>query len=101
MLISRNRGHIFISSWEKLITPDWMSTPFLHFVGFFIFVPQLRLLSGSLEFDFLSRIVCAKNTCATAAKEIPKGELSFLTRNSKILFVSKAKNLIGFVWLKN
>ena len=33
---------------------------------------------------------------ATATKEILKGELSFLTRNSKILFVSKAKILIGF-----
>ena len=33
-------------------------------------------------------------------KEIPEGELSFLTRNSKRLFVSKAKNLIEFVWLK-
>ena len=32
-------------------------------------------------------------------KEIPKGELSFLTRNSKRLYVSKAKNLIGYVWL--
>ena len=39
----------------------------------------MQLLSGSLEFDFLSRVVCAKNTwksSATAAKEIPKGNLS-------------------------
>ena len=65
---------------------------------------QQRLLSGSLEFDFLSRIVCAKNTwksSATDTKEIPKGELSFLTRNSKRLLVSKTKTLVGFVWLKN
>ena len=34
-------------------------------------------------------------------EEIPKGKRSFLTRNSKRLFVSKAINLIGFVWLKN
>ena len=55
---------------------------------------QQRLLSGSLEFDFLSQTVCAKNTwksSATATKEILKGELSFLTRNSKRLLVSKAR----------
>ena len=65
---------------------------------------QQRLLSGSLEFDFLSRIVCAKKnwkSSATATKEIPKGELPFLTRNSKRLLVSKTKTLVGFVWLKN
>ena len=54
-----------------------------------------------LEFDFLSRIIYAKILSASATKEIPKGELSFLTRNGKRLFVSKAKNLIEFVWLKN
>ena len=67
-------------------------------------MPRQQVLSGSLEFDFLSRIVCAKNTrksSATATKEISKGELSFLTRNSKRLFVSKVKILIGFAWLKN
>ena len=35
-----------------------------------------------------------------AIKEIPKGELSFLTRNNKRLFAPRAKNLIEFVWLK-
>ena len=62
---------------------------------------QQPLPSGSLEFDFLSRIVCAKNTwksSATATKEIPKGKLSFLTRISKRLFASKAKNLIEFLF---
>ena len=65
---------------------------------------QQQLLSGSLEFDFLSRVVCARDTwksSATPTKEIPKGELSFLTRNSKRLLVSKTKNFVGFVWLKN
>ena len=47
--------------------------PFLNFL------PQQRLLSGSLEFDFLRQIVCAKNTwksSATATKEIPKGQVT-------------------------
>ena len=63
---------------------------------------QQRLLSGSLQFDFLSRIVCAKNTwksSATATKEIPKGELSFVTRNSTRFFVSKAKHVIDRICL--
>ena len=112
MLIGRNRGHfflIFLSPRAKLPTPDWSSgentcfwlaeNAISTFSWFLHFVPrQLQLLSGSLEF------VCAKNTwksSATATMEIPKGEHLFLTRNSKILFVSKAKILIGFDWLKN
>ena len=65
---------------------------------------QQRNLLDSLELDFVSRIVCAKSTwksSATAIKEIPKGEFSFLARKSKRLFVSKANNLIRFLWLKN
>ena len=99
----------------KLLTPDWSSREntcywlaehaipslswFLHFVP-----QQQRVLSGSLEFDFLSRIVHAKNTWKSSAKakrEFLKVGFFFLTRNSKRLFVSKAKNVIGFVWLKN
>ena len=97
MLIGRNRGHfflIFLSPRAKLLTPDWSSGEntcsglaeyaISTFCWFLHFPPrQQRLLSGSLEFDCLSRIVCAKNTwksSATATREIPKGELSFLTR---------------------
>ena len=56
------------------------------------------------QFGSLTRIVRAKNTwksSATAIKEIPKGELSFPARNSKRLFVSKAKTFIGFGKLKS
>ena len=105
---------IFFSLRAKLPTTDWLSGKntcswlaehaISTFSWFLHLVPrQRKLLSSSLEFDFLSRIVCAKNTwksSATATKEIPKGELSFLTRNSK-RFVSKAKILIRFAWLKN
>ena len=118
MLIGRNRGHfflIFLSPRAKLLTPDWSSGEnacswldeyaISTFCWFLHFPPrQQRLLSGSLEFDCLSRIVCAKNTwksSATATREIPKGELSFLTRNCKRLLVSKAKNLIGLVWFNH
>ena len=55
---------------------------------------QQQLLSGFLEFGFLSRIVSAKNTwksSAMASKEIVKGELSVITRNSKRLLASKDK----------
>ena len=39
-----------------------------------------------LEFDFLIQNVCAKNTwksSATATKEIPKGEISFLQETAR------------------
>ena len=118
MLISWNRGHfflIFLSLRVRLLTPDessgkntcsWLAEHAIStFCWFLHFLPrQHRLLSGTLQFDFLSRIVCVKNTLkssATATKEIPKGERSFLTRNNKRLFVSKAENLVGFVWLEN
>ena len=72
-----------------------LGTSFLHLAGFFILCRGNNdfFQVHSLEFDFLSRIVCAKRTwksSPTATKEIPKGELSFLTRNRKRLFVSKA-----------
>ena len=45
---------------------DWLSAPFLHLVGFFIFVPHItattRLLSGFVEFDFLGRIMFVPQT---------------------------------------
>ena len=72
----------------KILASDWLSTSISTFSWF-------ELLSGSLEFDFLSRIVRAKNTSkssATAIKDNPKSEL--------IICVTR-KNLIGFVWLKN
>ena len=53
MLIGRNRGHfflIFLSSraklptpdrWRaKILSPDWLSAPFLHLVGFSLFCAQ-------------------------------------------------------------
>ena len=99
MLIGRNRGRFFLNfNWSSVentcsrLAEHAIST----FSWFLHFVPQQqRLVSGSLEFDFLSWIVCGKNTwksSATATKEIPKVELSFFTRNSKRLFVSKANN---------
>ena len=94
MLIGRNRGHfflIFLSPREnyslligraaKILAPDWLSTLFLHFVGFsFCAATTTTSFNFKLEFDFLSRIAFAKNTwksSATATEEIPKGELSF------------------------
>ena len=77
-----------------------MSTPFRHLVGFFIW-----WLTTTRSFGFFgvqlfkpscSQFVCAKSTwksSAAAIKEIPKGEFYCLKRNSKTLFVSKAKNL--------
>ena len=88
----------------KTLAPDWVSMPFLRFVCFSFCATTTTSFKFKLEFHFLSRIASAKNTwisSATATEQIPKGVLSFLTRNSKRLFVSKAKNLIGFVWLKN
>ena len=51
-------------------------------------------LFGVLLFkpDFLCQKYLEIN--ATAMKEMPKGELPFLTRNRKRKFVSKAKNLM-------
>ena len=106
---------IFLSPRAKLPTHDWPNGEsacswlaehaISTFSWFLHLVPrQQQLLSGSLQFDFLSWIICVKNTwksSATATKEIPKGELSFLTSNSKRLFVWKAKILIRFAWLKN
>ena len=90
MPIGWNRGHfflIFISPRAKLLTTDWWSGENTcswlaeHAISTFCwllhFVPrQQQLLSSSLEFEFLSRIACAKNTwksSATATEEIPKG----------------------------
>ena len=77
-----------------------MSTPFLHLVGFFILWLTTTHSFGFFGVQLLkpgcSQFVCAKSTwksSAAAIKEIPKGEFSCLTRNSKTLFVSKAKNL--------
>ena len=88
MLNGRNRGHcflIFLSPRAKLLAEHtfcWV----LHFVP-----QQQRLL---LEFDFLSRIVCAKNTwksSATATKEIAKEELSFLQETARNCSCQKIK----------
>ena len=89
----------------KLVAPDWLSRPFLHLFDLISsFCPQQqRGLSGSLDFNFLSRVVCAKRTwksSAAAIKEIRKGEFLCLTRNSKALFVSKAKTLNGICTCK-
>ena len=49
-----------------------------------------------MEFGFLSRVICAKNawkSSAIARNEILKREFSYLTRNSKRLFLSNDKNL--------
>ena len=110
MLIGRNRENFFLivllprANYSLLIgrenTCSWLAEHAMSiFTWFLHFVLQLqRVLSSSLEFVFFSRIVWAKNiwkSSATATKEIPKGELSFLTSNSKTLqlFVSKAKIL--------
>ena len=61
---------------------------------------QQQLLSGSLEFDFLSQIVCAKNTwksSATATKEIPKGELCFLQETARDYLCQKLESQICLV----
>ena len=117
MLIGRNRGHfflIFLSPRAKLLAPDWSSGEntwvlaeyaISTFCWFLHFPPrQQRLLSGSLEFDFLSRIVCAKilgNQVLQLQRKYLKVNFRFSQGNCKRIFVSKAKNLIGFVWLKN
>ena len=63
----------------KLLAPDGLITPFLHLVGFFISAQNQQVLSGSLEFESLSRLNCAKSRCksgAAAVKEIPTAEFS-------------------------
>ena len=64
---------------------------FLHIVP-----EQQRILSGSLEFDYLSRVVCVKNTwksSAAAIKEITKGEF-FVSykKQQKIVCVKSSKH---------
>ena len=116
MLIGRNREHfflIFLSTRAKLLTPrtakilapDWLRTPFLHFVVVVFFFILCRDNNDIFQLQvgvwlFKPDCLCQKylEIKCYSYKGIPKGEL---TRNSKILFVSKAKNVIGFVWLKN
>ena len=89
----------------KLLTPDWSSREntcywltehaiptlswFLHFV------PQKqRVLSGSLEFDFLSWIVHAKTTWKSSAKakrEFLKVGFRFLQETAKGYLCQKLK----------
>ena len=109
MLIGRNRGLLFLSfpfTEGKITHPNSPSggntyssltehaiSTFSRFLRFLL-LQQQRILSGSFKLDYLSRIVCAKSTwksSATAIKEIPKGEISFLTINSKDYFCQKLK----------
>ena len=69
----------------KLLTHSSLSISafswFLHFVP-----QQQRLLSGSLEFDFLTRIVCAKNTWKssdTAKRKLQKVNFRSLKETAK------------------
>ena len=62
---------------------------FLHFVQ-----QQQRLLSCSLDFDFLSRIVCDKNTwksSTTAKREFLKVNFRFLQESAKGYLCQKQK----------
>ena len=80
----------------KLLAPDWLSTPFLHLVGFFILCPTTKEFFQVLGFKFLRQVVCVKRkweSSAAAVKEISKGEFLCITSNRKTLFVSKTKNL--------
>ena len=83
----------------KILAPDWLSTPFLHLVGFFILRPTTTNSFRFFEvrfFNTVRRVVCAKSTWKSSAEtitEIAKGEFLSLARNSKKLFVSKAINL--------
>ena len=79
----------------KQLDPNWLSTPFLHLAGY-SFCAQQQEFFQVLGFKFLRWVVCVKSTwksSAAAVKEIPKGEFLCIIRNSKTLFVSKAKVL--------
>ena len=76
-------------------------------VFFFLFFVQNNefFQLSSLEFDFLSRVVCARNTwnsIATAINEILKVEFRILRETAKDYLCQMTKTYIGFsVWLEN
>ena len=54
---------LLIARAEKILAPDWLITTFRHLVGFFILCRNNNDFFQLLwRFDFLSRIVSAKNT---------------------------------------
>ena len=80
----------------KILAPDWLSTPLLYLVGFRYFVHNCyEFRSGSLELDFLSRIVCAKNTWKSSATvyrgNSSKVNFHFLQETAKDYFCQKLK----------
>ena len=105
MLISWNRGNkghfkfsfdrgqnysFLIGRAAKILAPDWLMTPVFfsplpHLVAFIILCPK-----ATSYFRFFG---VRKSSHAAARKNIPEGEFSCVTRNSKILFVSKVKSL--------
>ena len=119
MLICRSRGHCFLNFAfnEDKITHSWLveRRKYLLLIGrardsYIELVSLFCATTTTSSFRFFgvrlfSRIVHSKNTWKSSAKakrELLKVHgLSFLTRNSKRLFVSKAKMVIRFAWLKN
>ena len=85
----------------KILAPDWLSTPFLHLVGFFILRPTTTNSFRFFEvrfFNTVRRVVCAKSTrksSAEAIKEIAKGEFLCLARNSKRLIICVKSYKLG------
>ena len=78
---SRQVFLIFLATRAKLLTPDWSSGEKTrsrlaeHASSTFRWFLYFEVLSSSLEFDCLSRVVCTTNTwksSAAARKETPK-----------------------------
>ena len=60
----------------KILAPDWQSKSFVHSVvfltGFSFLCPTTSSCFKSFEFDFLSQVVCAKNSWESSATAIKK-----------------------------
>ena len=79
-LFRASNNWALIGRTAKILAPDWLSTPFLHFVGFFNLCRENNDFFQVHFAVWSCANVCAKNSwksSATATRETPKGELSF------------------------
>ena len=105
MLICCNRGQgflIFLATRAKLLTPGWSSGESTrsrlaeHASSIFRWFLHFKVISSSLEFNRLSRVVCTTNAwksrAAAPERKLINVKFSCLLQQQQIICV-KAKNL--------